>query len=560
MTDPRDAGPSFLYEPQVPDLRALIRDLLSGNLAIPRFQRRFQWRAEHRLDLFRSIWEGIPLGTILVWRTQESTYRTFEHIGPHRPPRPQPGSLLSYVLDGHQRLTTLLSALVPLPAGAAVAPPPDDSTWPIYYALDADPPDFLVLAPGEAPSATMFPLHAALDGRAVLGFQRGLAARADADALIARCDELVGRIRDFKIPIIPLFTRDGRIAKDSFVRMNKPIAPMSELDLVNAARSTNGDELDERIAALKDAHLAAHGWGTVSDRLLLDTCKLLLGLDLQDTDPRQLALEMDQRSDVLDEATRCLARAARLLDTWGVSGPTLVPYPQLAAMLSLALRAEATPSVPMQQALARWFWHTLYGLGDAGFNVTATRRALERLKAVMRTPDDASTLPPLESLRPLPTRLSLNHARPRALLLHWLRLYRQADKRLTFRSVSTVPDADLYLAPLYDKLPNRSQRNTFGNRILTPPEHLLDLRQTLTEPVALARRDVDTVLAWQPQLVDDGVLDALTANDPVAVVHARNHVLARLEWAHLHALGVLADGVPPAVVPDGSPAGSVVTE
>ena len=559
MSDPRDAGPSFLYEPQVPDLRALIRDMLSGSLAIPRFQRRFQWRAEHRLDLFRSIWEGIPLGTILVWRTQESTYRTFSHIGPHRTPRPQPGSLLSYVLDGHQRLTTLLSALVPLPAEEPIATP-DDSTWPIYYALDADPPDFLVLAPGEAPTATMFPLYAALDGCAVLAFQRGLAARADADALIVRCDELVGRLRDFKIPIIPLFTRDGRIAKDSFVRMNKPIAPMSELDLVNAARTTDGEELDERIAALKDAHLAALGWGNVSDRLLLDTCKLLLALDLQDTDPRQLALEMDAHSEVLDDATRCLARAAQLLDTWGVSGPTLVPYPQLAAMLSLALRADAPPSEPMQKALARWFWHTLYGLGDAGFNVTATRRALERLRAVMRAPDDASVLSPLESLRPLPTRLSLNHARPRALLLHWLRQYRQLDKSLTFRSVSAVPDADLYLAPLYDKLLNRSQRNTFGNRVLARPEHLLELRRRLTDTEALARRDAETLRAWQPQLVDDVVLEALSAHDPDAVVLARNHHLAHLEWTHLRDLGVLADGVPPAVVPDGSAAGPAVTE
>ena len=41
MSELRDAGPSFLYEPQVPDLRALLRDLLNGSMVIPRFQRRF---------------------------------------------------------------------------------------------------------------------------------------------------------------------------------------------------------------------------------------------------------------------------------------------------------------------------------------------------------------------------------------------------------------------------------------------------------------------------------------------------------------------------------------
>ena len=105
-----------------------------------------------------------------------------------------------------------------------------------------------------------------------------------------------------------------------------------------------------------------------------------------------------------------------------------------------------------------------------------------------------------------------------------------------------------------------TSRNTFGNRVLARPEHLLELRRRLTDTEALARRDAETLRAWQPQLVDDVVREALSAHDPDAVVLARNHHLAHLEWTHLRDLGVLADGVPPAVVPDGSAAGPAVTE
>lgn len=548
MSDYRDEGPSFLYEPQVPDLRALIRDMLSGTVVIPRFQRRFRWEAKHRVDLLKSIVRGIPIGTILVWRAQEGTYRTFDSIGPHRMPAPQPGGLVSYVLDGHQRLTTLLSALVAPPAVES-ATTPDDTAWAIHYDLAGDPPEFVILGVGENPSPTMFPLHAALDGRSVLAFQRSLQRRDDADVLIARCDEVVARLRDCRVPIIPLSTRNPLVAKDSFVRMNRPIAVMSELDLVNAARSGEGDELDERIASLREQVLAPVGWAGASDDLLLDTAKLLLGLDLQDTDPRALARRIDEREEILNDAVHALRLTADFLQSINVPAPALVPYEQLAAMLARALFTASDPTVPaLRGALERWFWHALYSVGDAGFNVTAARKASMLLSAACAAPEARDALPSIAAIRPLPTRVRLDHARPRALLLHWIREYRRElpGRAMDFRHVSTSPDTEVFLAPLFDgsgqPLPSPKQRSSFGNRILVRGAESVTMRDDLLRAIA---RDPHELRA---QLFDESALRAFEQSDLDGVVGARNLRLATLERAHLAALGLISDEVPAARV------------
>jgi len=547
MRELRDAGPSFLYEPQVPDLRALLRDLTTGAMVIPRFQRRFVWTAENRVDLLRSIWEGIPIGTILVWRTRESAYRTWDFIWPHRTLAPPRGGLVSYGLDGHQRLTTLLGAFVPAPSDPA-SKPPDDSAWEIYYELAGDPPDFQVLSPGEAPALTMFPLYKELDGREVLSFQRSLARLPNADEMVNRCDELVARVRDCKVPIIPLFTKDGRIAKDSFVRMNKPIARMTELDLVNAARERDTDEFDERLSALKEKHLADLGWGDVSDRVVLDTCKLLLDLDLQYTDPRVLARKLDARDAVLDEAAEALRSAAEILSAMKIPGPALVPYPQLMALTAYALHRGHPAPVTLQESVKRWFWHTLYAVGDAGFNVTATRRAITSLLAIVERPESPSTpLPPLREIRPLPMRINLDHARPRALLLHWIRRWCETtlEDPLDFARTSTRPDTDMYLAPLYEEsshLPSRVHRSSFGNRFLASPTEVAPVRRSVFHADASLREDRRSA-----QMLDWKGLSEGEESD--VIVRLRNRRLAEIERDFLAGLGVIVPSTHAADVP-----------
>jgi len=60
------ANPSYLIQPNIQRLPSLIQDIQTGEIRVPRFQRPFVWKIQQCLDLFKSIYDGIPIGSILL--------------------------------------------------------------------------------------------------------------------------------------------------------------------------------------------------------------------------------------------------------------------------------------------------------------------------------------------------------------------------------------------------------------------------------------------------------------------------------------------------------------
>src|SRR5882757_4534370 len=115
------AAPAYVTDPTVLYLHQLLEELAKGYLQIPQFQRDFVWTDEQRLELLQSVRSGIPIGSILVWRTGITVLKTVHRIGPHDLPEPVPSptSARSYLLDGLQRMSTLFGCLRPLAPGGS---------------------------------------------------------------------------------------------------------------------------------------------------------------------------------------------------------------------------------------------------------------------------------------------------------------------------------------------------------------------------------------------------------------------------------------------------------
>jgi hypothetical protein len=87
----------------------LMADLHKGIIRIPDFQRDIIWTREQVQELLESVDKGYPLGSILLWKTTEELKIRDPlelKIG-----SPAPGSEISYLLDGQQRLISLYSVL-----------------------------------------------------------------------------------------------------------------------------------------------------------------------------------------------------------------------------------------------------------------------------------------------------------------------------------------------------------------------------------------------------------------------------------------------------------------
>ena len=80
----------------------------SGRIRVPQFQRSYRWDSEDAERLFDSIFRGYPIGNLLMWRKPAPAAEI--SLGELRFTAPERSDAL-WVVDGQQRLTTLIGAL-----------------------------------------------------------------------------------------------------------------------------------------------------------------------------------------------------------------------------------------------------------------------------------------------------------------------------------------------------------------------------------------------------------------------------------------------------------------
>ncbi|MDO8563838.1 MAG: DUF262 domain-containing protein [Nanoarchaeota archaeon] len=87
----------------------LISEIKKGIIRIPDFQRDYVWKVENIKDLLESVVKDYPLGSILLWKTQEK----LEERDPLdlKLSEQHKNAEKLYLLDGQQRLVTLYSLL-----------------------------------------------------------------------------------------------------------------------------------------------------------------------------------------------------------------------------------------------------------------------------------------------------------------------------------------------------------------------------------------------------------------------------------------------------------------
>ena len=82
-------------------IETLLSWVKSGEIAIPEIQRPFVWDASKVRDLLDSLYQGFPVGYIIIWKNPDV--------------RLKDGSISSgkkVLIDGQQRITALSAALV----------------------------------------------------------------------------------------------------------------------------------------------------------------------------------------------------------------------------------------------------------------------------------------------------------------------------------------------------------------------------------------------------------------------------------------------------------------
>ncbi|HDK16769.1 MAG TPA: DUF262 domain-containing protein [Nitrospirae bacterium] len=100
------------FEQPKPDSKKysdLISEIQTGIIKIPKFQRDFVWSIDKTAKLLDSILKGYPIGTFILWQTDERI-NDIKNVGNLEIPHTPDGTKVQYVLDGQQRITSLYAA------------------------------------------------------------------------------------------------------------------------------------------------------------------------------------------------------------------------------------------------------------------------------------------------------------------------------------------------------------------------------------------------------------------------------------------------------------------
>ena len=399
-------------------LGKLIERIMAGKIRVPRFQRAFVWRQADLHALLESILRGFPIGSILVWDTEENIAST-ERIGPV-PISPAPALSVGYLLDGQQRVSTLAGTLR---LTDEMEPTMHQVDWRVYCNLDTlefhrEPADGLM--------AHHFPVRSLLNTAGFFDACRRIESEVDDPARSRRwleeADRLAGAFRDYQLPLIHIREADLDTAVTVFARLNRTGRKMTADEMVSALTyDADKFHLARQLSEFQ-AELAPRGFGNIDRVFLLRSVLAALGRDLYAKDWADIMVKEEVRAQ-LPTAFGCAAegirRALEFLKTLGVTSDRLLPYGLQLVLLGEFFRRCPEPTEPVVELLKRWFWVTSFTGWFGGVNTAQAKRALsEIIQLAEGTGSGFGIIDPNAPAQPFPDRFDGRSARVRAFLLY----------------------------------------------------------------------------------------------------------------------------------------------
>jgi len=521
--------PNSIAEPQIKYLYQLLDQIEKGKLFVPKFQRGFIWKDEQRLDLLRSIKAGIPIGSLLVWETTQYRLTTFTQIGGisvPKIPEPTPGVPRTYLLDGHQRLSTLFGTLKrPLnETFKSKANIIDDVDWRVYYDLEAE--DFC-LQLRHQPKLSWMPLNVLLDSLALLKFERQLTD----DELIQRADKLSKTFNSYKMALVSIETEQLEQATTAFQRINSSGTRMSDVDMVAALTWNEQFDLKEKIVDVQEK-LAEVSWQTLDEKLILSACRAILGIELYKANADETSKKLKENPQILDKVVANFIQVAKFLQQCGIDTPQMLPYSYQSVLLAEAIRENPSFNEELSQKLQNWLWRTAYTETFSGINETNMQRALDNILSLVK--GDVYHIGKIEEkIAPLPKQFNFRSSRAKLLALRLVELKPQDinGKILNIRKLLGSQGRYVIL-----RLISRYSSAT-ENCFLVEPEKFSEFRNYLLKPTETWSLDF-----LRSHAISEVAAQALQQGDYDRFLAERRNTLIELEKSFIQPLGLDYDG------------------
>lgn len=404
--------------PEVVFLGKLVDRVVAGKIRVPMFQRTFVWKQTDLHALLDSVLRGFPIGSILVWDTSRRI-ETRARVGPVDIPTHGDG-LISYLLDGQQRVSTLVGTLRLADDVKAIV---DEVDWRVYCDLEK-------LEFHRVPAAEVephyFPVRSLLSTAGFFAACRRILDTVGNDKLAQRwlneADRLATAFRDYQLPLIHIREADLDSAVTVFARLNRKGRKMTADEMVSALTYKEGRfHLAEKLDEFKE-ELYGLGFGNLDRVLLLRAVLAALDHDIYAKDWADLMVKpevgamLPQRFDLAADGIR---RALKFLKELGVTSDRLLPYGLQLVLLGEFFRLCSEPAADVEKLLTRWFWVTSFTGWFGGVNSSRVRLAVREMRDLARRKTtDIQVVNLAAPALPFPSRFDGRSARVRSFLLY----------------------------------------------------------------------------------------------------------------------------------------------
>ena len=334
----------------------LSTELEQGTIKIPRFQRDFVWTVGKSAGLIDSILKGYPIGALIYWRTDERL-RSIRDLGRFNYPAANAGEKVNYVLDGQQRLTSIVAALNGLKVKTADEKEHDFSKIYVRLSLKDQEDPFVILedeikeVDTEGESLKTIPLSE-------LWHRRGTEYDSCEGKDRTMRDELGDKLRGFDIPRITLKDASLSMATEVFSRINTGGKVLSVFEIMVAktyAPEVNFDLIEKSEEV--EEELYSKGFGKIERSNLIQLVSLILAGECRKS--TILNLKKDNFIEEWPQAMKALYAAVdHIRDSLRLPVSKLLPYSSMIIPIALFFRwnDKKSPSKKQTQLLQDFFW------------------------------------------------------------------------------------------------------------------------------------------------------------------------------------------------------------
>jgi hypothetical protein len=338
--------------PTAEKLDKLINRINAGDIRIPAFQRAYVWKQNQILDLLDSIVKNYPVGSILLWNTNERLKHT-RNIAGYKIPDNALEYPVNYVLDGQQRISSIYATF----SDKTEQDPettdynPDLDIFEIYY-------DFTKQS--FKPKNEVIPfakdviyLRNFLNGAKLIDSLKTLDPNFHPAA-----QELYSKFINYELPVVTIKNREKAEVGIIFERINNTGTKLTTLDLMTAWTWTDDFHLLESITDLLD-ELDEKNFGDLTQNILLQA---ISGVIQNDTTTQAITnLSGEQVRDKWENFCESLRKTIDFLSTeLNCSHQDFLPAQQQVISICKFFSIEGEVSADQLKALKKWFWKTSF--------------------------------------------------------------------------------------------------------------------------------------------------------------------------------------------------------